>query len=72
MPVVLKPGAGQLDGQRQADVAEADDADVGGAPEKFLFEGLGDAGKRCGCGQCSPSHYRIVLADPRVAAGSVV
>ena len=30
MPVVAKPAARELDRERQADVAEADDADAGG------------------------------------------
>ena len=36
MPVGLEAGARELDGQRQADVAETDDADAGGAAGDFL------------------------------------
>ena len=37
----VEPGARELDGQRQADVAETDDADAGGAAGEFLAEGVG-------------------------------
>ena len=46
MPVIVKPGAGELDGQRQADVAEADDADARGAALEFVAQGLGERRKR--------------------------
>ncbi len=47
MPVVSEAGAGELDGQRQADVAEADDADAGRCGwSSFCSEGLGGDGWR--------------------------
>ena len=36
MPVVLKPGAGQLDGQRQASISQTEDADARRSLENLL------------------------------------
>ena len=43
MPVVCEAGACELDGQRQADVAQADDADAGGAAGEFLAQRFGES-----------------------------
>ena len=44
----VKPGAGELDGERQTDVAEADDANPGGAVSEFVEQGSDGASGRDG------------------------
>ena len=38
MPTAVRPPSAELDGQRQSDVAEADDSDAGGAAPQFLSQ----------------------------------
>ena len=48
-PRCAEPGASHFDGQGEADVTQADDADLGGAIFEFVEKRLSDFGERIWC-----------------------